>query len=165
MDEFLFGLDRLPIQMLPSDVSLFFQRYDSDQDGKLGYWELSNALLPIDIRCRDELENRQQAYDMGYETKEIFKRVLQRCIDVEIQVEAIRKKVITGLQLAAPGGLTSRQVFDQIDWLDRGFITKTDIKRSIDQLQQHVSEATHQIRSHPDSIEMEALVRRFNKDK
>ena len=118
--------------MLPSDVSLFFQRYDSDQDGKLGFWELSNALLPIDIRCRDELENRQQAFDMGYETKEIFKRVLQRCIDGEIQVEAIRKKVITGLQLAAPGGLTSRQVFDQIDWLDRGFITKTDIKRSID---------------------------------
>ena len=47
------------MNMMPSDVSLFFSRYDSDQDGKLGFWELSNALLPLDIRQRDELENRQ----------------------------------------------------------------------------------------------------------
>jgi|TARA_B110001450_G_C17332807_1_gene364217 hypothetical protein len=53
--------------------------------------------MPIDVRCRDELENKQQAFEMGYETKEIFKRVLKRCIDVEIQIEAIRKKVATGL--------------------------------------------------------------------
>ena len=83
----MFGLDRLPMNMMPSDVSLFFSRYDSDQDGKLGFWELSNSLLPLDIRQRDELENRQQLSEMGYETKEILKRVIKRAIDVEIQIE------------------------------------------------------------------------------
>jgi Ca2+-binding EF-hand superfamily protein len=58
LEEFSFGLDRLDFILLPSDVKLFFERYDSDQDGKLGFWELSNSLLPIEIRQRDELENR-----------------------------------------------------------------------------------------------------------
>ena len=30
LDEFMFGLDRMPINMQPSDVNLFFMRYDSD---------------------------------------------------------------------------------------------------------------------------------------
>jgi Ca2+-binding EF-hand superfamily protein len=46
-------------------VLLFFNRYDSDQDGRLGFWELSNALLPIDIRQRDEVEQRQGEYKMS----------------------------------------------------------------------------------------------------
>jgi hypothetical protein len=56
-------------------------------------------------------------------------------------------------------------MFEEIDWLNRGFITKIDIKRIIDQFSQYVSAITADQRSHPDSIEMEALVKRFNKDK
>jgi hypothetical protein len=59
LEEFSFGLDRLDFALLPSDIKLFFDRYDSDQDGKLGFWEFSNSLLPLDIRQRDDLENRQ----------------------------------------------------------------------------------------------------------
>jgi len=58
-EEFSFGMERLDFNLLPSDVKLFFDRYDSDQDGKLGFWEFSNSILPSEIRQRDELENRQ----------------------------------------------------------------------------------------------------------
>lgn len=40
----------------PRDVQHFFRRYDSDQDGRLGFWEFSNALLPVDLRYREEVE-------------------------------------------------------------------------------------------------------------
>lgn len=61
--------------------------------------------------------------------------------------------------------ISLRQTFENIDWLNRGFINKGDIKRLIDTYSQHISSTTANVRSHPDSLEMEALVRRFNKDK
>lgn len=128
LEEFTFGLDRLDFTLLPSDVKLFFDRYDSDQDGKLGFWEFSNALLPIDIRQRDELENRQQGYEMTYETKGLFKRALAKAIECEVQAEKVRTRVKQNL-----GAVSIRQMFEEIDWLNRGFITKLDIKRIVDQ--------------------------------
>jgi Ca2+-binding EF-hand superfamily protein len=56
IEEFMFGLDRLDIIMNPQNVELFYRRYDSDQDGRLGFWEFSNSLLPIDFRYREEVE-------------------------------------------------------------------------------------------------------------
>ena len=41
-EEYQFGLDRMHIQSVPGDVNLLFNRYDSDQDGRLGIWEFSN---------------------------------------------------------------------------------------------------------------------------
>ena len=93
LEEFSFGLDRLDFALLPSDVKLFFDRYDSDQDGKLGFWEFSNSILPIDIRQRDDIENRQQGYEMSFETKILFKRVLSKAIELEVQVEKVRTRV------------------------------------------------------------------------
>ena len=72
---------------------MFLRRYDADQDGKLGFWEVSNGLLPVDIRYRDDIESRQQAYDMSVETRELFKKVFRRAIDVEVLVESLRVKV------------------------------------------------------------------------
>jgi Ca2+-binding EF-hand superfamily protein len=56
IEEFMFGLDRLDIIVNPQNVELFYRRYDSDQDGRIGFWEFSNALLPIDFRYREEVE-------------------------------------------------------------------------------------------------------------
>ena len=58
-----------------------------------------------------------------------------------------------------------KTVFDQIDSQGRGFITKLDIKSIVDKYQLHVSSVMSMQRSHPDSVEMDAFVRRFNKDK
>ena len=58
-----------------------------------------------------------------------------------------------------------KTVFDQIDSHGRGFITKSDIKALVDRYQLHVSSVMSMQRSHPDSVEMDGFVRRFNKDK
>jgi len=49
--------------------------------------------------------------------------------------------------------------------LNRGYITKSDVKRIIDKYRDQVSPVTANERSFPDSIEMEAMFRRFNRDK
>jgi len=84
IDEFLFGLDRLDLRISQDDAILFFARYDSNESGRLGFWEFSNALLPIDIRLRDEIEQRSQPYDLSYETKGLFIRVMRSVIDLEV---------------------------------------------------------------------------------
>lgn len=59
-----------------------------------------------------------------------------------------------------------RQVFDSIDWLNQGFITKPEIKRVIDMAIDKCDDRSAVLsQSHLNSIEMEALIRRFNKDK
>ena len=88
--EFLFGLERLQLKVRRKDVSLFFARYDSDQDGKLGFWEFCNSLLPIEIRARTAVEQRQLGQEMTYETRELFMRILRKTIDSEVQMEMIR---------------------------------------------------------------------------
>ena len=136
-EEFAFAMDRLEFKLLPSDIKLFFDRYDSDHDGKLGFWEFSNCLLPFEIRQRDELENRQQAYEMTHETKLLFKRVLAKAIEIEVSCEKLRSRVKQNL-----GAITSRQMFEELDWLNRGFITKNDVKRMVDLHSQFVSKVT-----------------------
>ena len=77
MDEFLFGLDRMDLRISQEDAILFFSRYDSNESGKLGFWEFSNAILPIEIRLRDEVEQRTQPYDLSFETRGLLVRVLR----------------------------------------------------------------------------------------
>ena len=52
----MYGLDRLDVRITQDDAALFFARYDSNESGRLGFWEFSNALLPAEIRLRDEIE-------------------------------------------------------------------------------------------------------------
>lgn len=141
-------------------MGLVFQRYDSDQDGRLGLWEFSNALLPIDTILREEVEGRRTCYDMSFETRELMITVFRKSVDFEAAIEQIRynlhREMTTGL----------RQVFEQLDWLNRGFLTKAEVKRVIDLgLESCENRGEALAQSHLESIEMEALFRRFNKDK
>ena len=69
-------------------------------------------------------------------------------------------------QLASTSNIPVRNAYDQIDWLNRGFLTKAEIKRIIDQNIDLCPERGALLsHSHVDSVEMEALFRRFNKDK
>ena len=47
-NELLFGLEKLGVTCDISDSRLLIDRYDADKDGRLGFWEFSNALLPIE---------------------------------------------------------------------------------------------------------------------
>jgi hypothetical protein len=61
--------------------------------------------------------------------------------------------------------VTPRQVFDHLDWLNRGFLTSTEFRRYFDANKQ-VSEGTVlTAKDKENHTEMEALLRRFNKDK
>jgi len=72
---------------------LVFDRYDSDQDGRLGIWEFTNQLLPTENTIRDEVEHRDSAYDMTYDTRDCLVNVFRKCIDVEVEVEMLRQRV------------------------------------------------------------------------
>jgi hypothetical protein len=42
-----------------ADVKLIVDRFDADKDSRLGFWEFSNALMPVDPILRDDLERRK----------------------------------------------------------------------------------------------------------
>lgn len=85
---------------------MVFSRYDQDQDGKLGIWEFTNQLLPIDHGVRDEVEQRETAYELTFETREILVNVFRKCIDVEVEIEMIRQRVQHQL------GISLRNAYD-----------------------------------------------------
>jgi hypothetical protein len=46
-NEILYGLEKLGVICDIADARMIVERYDADKDGKLGFWEFSNAILPI----------------------------------------------------------------------------------------------------------------------
>jgi hypothetical protein len=102
-------------------------RYDADEDGKLGFWEFSNMLLPLQPIVRDEVERRtSQRDEFSPETKQKLKTLLRHLISAEMTVESIRHNIHKN----AP--VPMRQIFDQLDWLKRGFLTCSEIRRYFD---------------------------------
>ena len=89
-DDILLAFERLGVVCDISDVRLFVERYDADRDGKLGFWEFSNSLLPVDTLVRDDLERKRAQFDMSYETKEILRRTFRRLLDAETMIENLR---------------------------------------------------------------------------
>lgn len=53
------GFERLGIVCNIEDINVYIERYDSDRDQKLGFWEFSNSLLPVETLVRDDLERRR----------------------------------------------------------------------------------------------------------
>jgi hypothetical protein len=45
---------------------------------------------------REELESRQQALVMQFDTREEFKTALRRLVDIELSIEAVRCKITLG---------------------------------------------------------------------
>jgi hypothetical protein len=59
IDDIFQGFERLGVVCDISDVKLLVERYDADRDGRLGFWEFSNSLLPVETLVRDDLERRR----------------------------------------------------------------------------------------------------------
>jgi len=53
------GLQKLGVSANDSDIVLLRERFDADQDGRLGFWEFASIFLPIDPTLRDSVERRQ----------------------------------------------------------------------------------------------------------
>lgn len=100
---------------------------------------------------------------MDLTTREMFKRVLKKALDTEAYVERLRRRLEA--EMSKVGCRDLKIVFSELDWINRGYVCKSDVKRVVDQFTDHLSQATVTQRSHPDSLEMEAVFRRFTKDK
>lgn len=57
--DILYGFERLGLIFDIADVKLLLDRYDQDRDGRLGFWEFSNIMLPLNPRLREDLERRK----------------------------------------------------------------------------------------------------------
>lgn len=162
VNDILFGLEKLQVPCELSDARMLIDRYDSDKDLKLGFWEFSNALMPINAPLRDEIERRRAVFDISPPTLELLRKTFRKLIDTESMIEAIRQR------LSRQRSLQLRQAFDSLDWLGRGFITDNEFKRAFENISERLGSAQlhHEIVVRvKDSIEMEAMIRRFNKDK
>lgn len=91
--DLLYGFERLGVVTDIADAKLVVSRYDADKDNKLGFWEFSNCLMPVNTIMRDDLERKKAEWEIGYETKQILRRVLRLVIDTECIVENIRQKI------------------------------------------------------------------------
>ena len=58
-NDILLGMKDLGVACNENDAKLLIQRYDGDQDDRLGFWEFSNMLMPNEATLRDELERRK----------------------------------------------------------------------------------------------------------
>ena len=76
-----------------ADSRLIIDRYDADKDGKLGFWEFSNALLPIQGGLRDDVEMRKAIWEISHETLELLKKTFRCIIDSEAMIESIRQRI------------------------------------------------------------------------
>lgn len=98
---------------------------------------------------------------MSFETKELLRRTFRKLIDAECMIENLRQRI------ARENSVSLRKAFDGMDWLGRGFLTNNEFKRVIEQIGQRMSTASlhSSIVLKQDSIDLECLIRRFNKDK
>lgn len=120
------------------DVKLFVERYDADRDGRLGFWEFANSLLPVETLVRDDLERRRAQFDLSYETKEVLRRTFRKLVDSESMVENLRQRI------QRESSVSLRKGFDALDWLGRGFLTSNEFKRSFESYGHRMSSATIQ---------------------
>lgn len=93
VDQFMFGLEALGIPTTRERICLLFKRYDKTRDGTLSYEELAAAMCPRDARYAEELNGRQSVELFSHETMELFKSLILRMIDSEVQSENIRQQV------------------------------------------------------------------------
>ena len=92
---------------------------------RLSFWEFANAVLPIESNLRDDMERRQRTRDssLSTETHMLFKQLLRSSIDAECMVESIRQQVEQSMPMSL------RAIFDELDWLKRGFLTSSEFRR------------------------------------
>ena len=98
---------------------------------------------------------------MSTETRMLFKTLIRQSIDAECMVESIRQQVEKSMPMSL------RAIFDELDWLKRGFLTSSEFRRYfegyLDETAQLRQQATRN--QHTGQREIEGLLRRFNRDK
>lgn len=130
---------------------------------RLSFWEFANMMLPMEASLRDDVERRARNRDYGMtaETRMLLKTLIRQSIDAECMVESMRQQIEKSMPMSL------RSIFDELDWLKRGFLTSSEFRRYfegyLDETAQLRQQATRNQQS--GSLELEGLLRRFNRDK
>ena len=120
-------------------------------------------MLPMEASLRDDVERRARNRDYGMtaETRMLLKTLIRQSIDAECMVESMRQQIEKSMPMSL------RSIFDELDWLKRGFLTSSEFRRYfegyLDETAQLRQQATRNQQS--GSLELEGLLRRFNRDK
>ena len=121
-------------------------------------------LLPIEATLRDDMERRTRSrdqYGLTAETRMLLKTLVRQSIDAECMVESMRQQIEKSMPMSL------RSIFDELDWLRRGFLTSSELRRYFDGYLDETSQLRQQATRNQNTanIEMEGLLRRFNRDK
>lgn len=139
------------------DIELFFKRYDTNRDGKVRYSEFCSAVVPIDPyhaalvnrRSSNYIKNtyyRDDVFTAG--TRLFFKDLFKTHFSVERQAEYLRQR------LSRDPDFNLFDAFKSCDINDDGIVTRSEIRRLLDERRIFVSE-----------LEISALMDKLDKDK
>ena len=113
----------------------------------------------MDPILRDNLERRKAVWDIGFETKELIRRLLRKVLDQESLIEGFRQRI------RREPSVSVRKAYDALDCYNRGFITSSELKRAFNiASQRYLSSSLGHSFNVVDSVELECFIRRLNKD-
>ena len=163
VNDLVHGFDRLGVTSDQADARLIISRFDADEDMRLSFWEFANMMLPMEASLRDDVERRSRSRDYGLtaETKMLLKTLIRQSIDAECMVESMRQQVEKSMPMSL------RSIFDELDWLKRGFLTSSEFRRYFDGYLDETAQLRQQATRNQQTgqVELEGLLRRFNRDK
>jgi len=119
------------IYTVSEDVFLFVKRYDRNFDGRLGYTEFQDAIIPKSASLATTLQLRRAHYSIlrvprheyfSSYTRELFFKTLRVHFSVEASAENLRRRL-----LRIPG-FSASDAFAAVDSDRNGFITRDEFR-------------------------------------
>ena len=152
------GLNEIGVYPDHEELSLFFKRYDKDEDCRLRFSEFSEAFIPLDAYYANLL-NRRHSNDVRgrfysrddcflNSTKMEFKSIWRTHLKVEAFSESLRQR------LSKRPGFNIIEAFNSCDLNEDGTITRDELRRLIESRGFYVSEK-----------EVSSLIEKIDKDK
>ena len=137
LSDLRFGLNDIGVFPSYQELELFFQRYDTDKDGRLRFSEFSEAFIPRDSYAASKLNGRGSNYmrppfyptrDSCFETgtRFEFKDIFNTHFRVEVAAESLRQRL---QRVPLFNGYES---FKTCDINEDGVVTRNEIRRLFD---------------------------------
>ncbi|KAL4487559.1 hypothetical protein ABPG72_017348 [Tetrahymena utriculariae] len=153
--EFELSLNDIGIYPTKDELHLFYKRYDRDNDGLLKFSDFSELVTPASLEYAALSKSRVPNYlnpddgliNFSLETRRLYKKLLNKIFQAEIEAEYIRQK------LSRRPLFSLYDAFLSIDNLENGFITLNDFKAILQDYGIFVS-----------TNDLQTLVKRYDKN-
>lgn len=86
-------LPQVGVECSDEGATLLCNRYDSDGDGKLSFWEFAKIFIALEHK--DEIESRLAVKEQGVsaETQQLVRSILQLSLEQEDRIECVRTQI------------------------------------------------------------------------